>query len=106
MNFAIIGFGGLGKLHFRCAAEVANRVKDVNLVAICDIDEHAFHTQTTTNLGSANDELDLSEYHLYTCVDELLNNEKLDLGGKPSYFCQYAENCPRNFKHLFSPCHL
>ena len=34
------------------------------------------------------------------------NNEKLDFWGKPSYFCQYAENCQRYFKRLFLQCHI
>ncbi|MBQ2986962.1 MAG: Gfo/Idh/MocA family oxidoreductase [Tyzzerella sp.] len=99
MNFAIIGFGGLGKLHFRCAGEVANRVKDVKLVAICDIDEQAFHTQTSTNLGNVDDELDLSEYHLYTCVDELLKNERLDfvITALPTYI--HEEIAVKVMKH-------
>ena len=78
LNFAIIGFGGLGKSHYRNVSEVAAKVKDINLVAICDVDEASFHTQTATNLGAVNDNLDLSAYHLYTDVEELLDKEQLD----------------------------
>ena len=78
MNFGIIGFGGLGKLHYAVAPEVANRVGDVNLVAICDIEEKAFRVQTSTNLGENNQELDLTPYRLYHDAEEMLSKEKLD----------------------------
>jgi len=78
MNFAIIGFGGLGKSHFRNVAEVSKRVKDINLVALCDVEEDAFHVQTNTNLGGNSTNLDLSAYHLYKDANELFENEKLD----------------------------
>lgn len=79
LNFAIIGFGGLGKRHFLDYPEY-NRLSggDVKLVAICDVEKKAFTTQTSTNLGVDNFDYDLSEYTLYTDVDELLKNEKLD----------------------------
>lgn len=78
MNFAIIGFGGLGKLHFRNVAEVAKRTGDIQLVAICDVNEQAFKTETKTNLGGNDAGYDLSQYHLYTDVKELFKKEKLD----------------------------
>ena len=78
MNFAIIGFGGLGKSHFRNVAEVSKKVKDINLVAICDIEEEAFYAQTSTNLGGSSTDLDLSAYRLYKDAAELFEKEKLD----------------------------
>lgn len=78
MNFAIIGFGGLGKVHFRNVAEVTKRIGDIHLIAICDVDEQAFKTKTRTNLGGGDTGFNLSGYHLYTDVEELLEKEKLD----------------------------
>ena len=78
MNFAIIGFGGLGKVHFRNVPEVAKRVEDIHLAAICDVDEQAFKTKTRTNLGGDDVGYDLSAYNLYTDVEELLAKEDLD----------------------------
>ena len=75
MNFAIIGFGGLGKLHFRNVPEVAKRTGDIQLVAICDIDENAFKTETKTNLGGTDVGYDLSPYNLYSDVEELFERE-------------------------------
>lgn len=78
MKFAIIGFGGLGKVHYSTIPEVFRRVKDIQLVAICDIDESAFHVQKKINLETDSVDLDLSAYHLYTDVDELLEKEDID----------------------------
>jgi len=78
MNYAIIGFGGLGKLHFSDTAEIKSKAEDVKLVAICDVDETKFVTKTETNLGGGNDKLDLSAYNLYTDVEEMLKKERLD----------------------------
>lgn len=79
LKFAIVGFGGLGKLHFRCYPEVKSKVKDeIKLVAICDIEDSAFTSQTATNLGGENTDLDLKNYTLYKNVDDLLEKEELD----------------------------
>ena len=77
MNFAIIGFGGLGKVHFRNIEEVTKVVGDIKLVAICDIEESAFTSVVKTNI-SADGGIDLSAYNLYTDLEEMLNKEKLD----------------------------
>ena len=79
LRFAIVGFGGLGKLHFRCYPEVKAQVNDaIKLVAICDIEDSAFTSQTATNLGNESTDLDLKNYTLYKDVDEMLEKEELD----------------------------
>lgn len=78
MKFAIIGFGGLGKVHFRNLAAISEKVADLKLVALCDVDKNAFSMQKDTNLSDDNTNLNLGEYHLYTDVDELLKKEELD----------------------------
>lgn len=78
LNYAIIGFGGLGKSHFRNTAELTSKVADIKLVALCDVDEKAFVTQTAINLGSNEADLDLSAYTLYNDAAEMFEKEKLD----------------------------
>ena len=77
MNFAIIGFGGLGKVHFRNIEEVTKVVGDIKLVAICDVEESAFTSAVQTNI-SADGANDLSAYNLYTDAEEMFDKEKLD----------------------------
>ena len=78
LNYAIIGFGGLGKTHFNNYFKLCEKAGGVKLVAICDIDESRFTTQTATNLGDSASNLDLSDYKLYTDADTMFDNEQLD----------------------------
>ena len=78
LQFAIIGFGGLGKLHFHNVAALQSRVKDVKLVAVCDVEKSAFYTETSTNLGKKQSDLSVQAYRLYTDAEVLLEKEKLD----------------------------
>lgn len=78
LKFAIIGMGGLGKVHYQNAQELAETEMDIKLVALCDAAISAFHTQTATDLGECNTEMEFSSYHLYDNVESLLENEKLD----------------------------
>ena len=78
LNYAIIGFGGLGKAHFRNTNALNERVEGIKLVAICDVDESTFTTQRNINISSDDTKLDLTPYNLYTDVNELFEKEKLD----------------------------
>ena len=78
LKYAIIGFGGLGKAHFRYSAELNQNVDNIQLVAICDVDESTFTTQRNINISSDATALDLTPYRLYTDVNELLEKEELD----------------------------
>ena len=78
LKCAIIGFGGLGKIHFNSIKEVSERTGGVKLVAICDVDKNSFESQIETNLGSSDVNLDLSTYNLYNDAKEMLDKEELD----------------------------
>lgn len=78
MNYAIVGFGGLGKAHFRNTEELSQKVEDIKLVAICDVDETTFTTQRNINISADETKMDLSAYKLYTDPAELFEKEKLD----------------------------
>ena len=78
LNFAIIGFGGLGKVHFRNLKAVSEHIDDINLVAICDVEESAFTSQVQMNISTENAHLDVSKYKFYKDAEEMFDNEKLD----------------------------
>jgi len=78
LKFAIIGFGGLGKVHFRNMIELQKTRGDIKLVALCDIEESRFSEETSTNLGGNTTPVDLSKFNLYTDVNKLLEKEELD----------------------------
>ena len=78
LNFAIIGFGGLGKVHFRNLKEVMKVEKDINLVGICDVEESAFTSQVKMNIGTENSNLDVTKYKFYKDAEEMFDKEQLD----------------------------
>ncbi len=78
LKFAIIGVGSLGKLHFNNATQLEKTRGDINLVALCDVEESRFHKQTATNLDVDNAPVDISRYKLYTDVNEMFDKEQLD----------------------------
>ncbi len=77
LNYAIIGFGGLGKLHFSLRDQL-RALADVELVALCDVEPDAFTKHTDTNLGADQTSLELSAYRLYHHAEELFDKEQLD----------------------------
>ncbi len=78
LKFAIIGFGGLGQLHFSRYPKVKELAcEDIELVALCDIEEK-FDKAVATNLAGSGEKQDTSNLRTYLSVDELLDNEELD----------------------------
>lgn len=75
LKCGIIGFGGLGKMHF------FNLIKNENVevVALCDVCERQFTEAKDTNQGKGEAPLDVSCYNLYADVEEMLCKENLDL---------------------------
>jgi len=73
LKCAIIGCGGLGKSHLSNVVTM----EDVEIVALCDVDEEQFTKATNTNLG-AGATIDVSNFNLYTQAEEMLEKEELD----------------------------
>ncbi len=78
LKFAQIGFGGLGKVHYNNIDVIKENVGDIELVALCDVDESQFTRQTETNLGKNDISLDFSKIHIYTDYKEMIEKEELD----------------------------
>ena len=78
LKFAIIGFGGLGQLHFNRYPKVKELAcEDIELVALCDVEEK-FDKAVATNIAGSGEKQDTSNLRTYLSVDELLDNEELD----------------------------
>ncbi len=78
LNYAIVGFGGLGKVHFAAMEEVVNKAGDVKLVALCDVEDSAFAGGAELNIGSTDSGLDLSAYKIYKDAEEMFDKEQPD----------------------------
>lgn len=104
LKYAILGFGGLGKVHFGNYEAIKAR-KDVELVAICDIEESAFKNKAATNLGEDNTVLDFTGINLYNDAEEMLEKEQLDfiVSALPTYIHEkYAVMAMEKGIHVFS----
>jgi predicted dehydrogenase len=76
VRVGIIGLGFMGKMHFRCYSAM----KDVKIVAICDIDKKKFKNTAGTagNIKGADKPLNLKGIALYSNFDKMLAESDLD----------------------------
>lgn len=104
LKFAIVGLGGLGKSHLMFYFNI-KKEKDVELVALCDIEPSQFEKKIELNIGTATAPVDLSQYHLYTDIDEMLEKEALDfvITAVPTYVhAEVAIKAMNKGVHVFS----
>ena len=105
LKFAIIGFGGLGQLHFRRSVQVKELAcTEIELVALCDI-ENKFDKVVATNIAGEGANQDTSALRTYLSVDELLDNEELDfvITALPTYIhAEIANKVMNRGIHVFS----
>jgi len=78
-KYAIIGFGGLGKLHLGNLVSLEKERGDLKLQAICGADEKNFKNNVKINLGTVDlSEIDLENCTFYQDYKELIDREKPD----------------------------
>ena len=72
----IVGLGFMGKMHFNCY----KALEDVELVAVCDIDEDKFKDTggSVGNIEGAEAPLDFTGIELFNDFDKMLNETNLD----------------------------
>ena len=96
-NYAIIGFGGLGKTHFLNLLKTEQERKDIRLAAICNSDIESVTKNMTINTGSVSlEHIDFSEFNLYTDYKEMIEKENLDFVfiALPTYLhCEVTVYC-------------
>ena len=76
LKCAVIGLGGLGKLHLNNLLSLKD---DVELVALCDVERNKLTEAADTNQGVQETKVDLSHINFYEDAEEMLKKEKLDL---------------------------
>ncbi len=76
LRISIVGWGFMGKMHFRCYKSDTN----VEVTAICDVDAKQLQNASgvTGNISGAEDDLDLSNIALYSDLSKMLAEEKID----------------------------
>ena len=88
LKYAIIGFGGLGKLLLVTLKRLEKERGDLHLQAICGADPAALKQKVKLNIGTVDlSELDFSGCALYSDYKEMLDKENLDfvLSVLPTY---------------------
>ena len=102
LNTAVIGLGGLGKLHLNNLLSLKD---DINLVALCDVEPDKLSKAQDTNQGVQETKVDLSHINFYTKAEEMLEKEDLDLVviALPTYLhAKYAIMALESGAHVFS----
>ncbi len=87
-KYAIIGFGGLGKLHLTNLMQLEKERGDFKLCALCGADPNAFKENVKINLGNVDiGNIDFSSIGFYQDYKELIEKEKPDfiLSTLPTY---------------------
>ncbi len=76
IRVGIIGFGFMGRTHYRCW----KALKDVDIVAICEANPKIAEDakKAIGNIGRTQNEVDFSSLELYTDIDKMLEKAKLD----------------------------
>lgn len=105
-NFALLGFGGLGKIHFSNLLEIEKNRGDICLKAIVGADKSSLGKATQINIGAADlSKVDFSRFNFYDTVEQLLENEKLDfvISALPTVMhAETAIKCMENGIDVFS----
>lgn len=102
LNCAVIGLGGLGKLHLNNLLSLQD---DVKLVALCDVEKDKLKQVADTNQGVQETKIDLSHIPFYTDAKEMLEKEKPELVviALPTYLhAKYAIMAMEAGAHVFS----
>jgi len=105
-RYAIIGFGGLAKIHFSNLMKLEKERGDFILCAICGTDPESFQKNVSLNLGDVDmSSFDFSGCNFYTDYKELMEKEKPDfvLSTLPTFLHEeVAVYCLNHGAHVFS----
>lgn len=105
LKYAIIGFGGLGKVHFQNLLEIEKQRGDIELAAICNSDISSLNSSVALNTRTVEvDNVDFSKYGLYTDYKEMIDKENLDFVfiTLPTYLhCEVSVYCLEHGLHVF-----
>lgn len=80
LKVGLLGFGFMGRMHFDNYVRLMEEGAAVQLAAICDIRiEELKNAKANGNMATEREVYDLSGYHLYHRMEEMLEQEELDI---------------------------
>ncbi len=78
IKVAIIGYGGIARLHYAAYCALEENGYPIHVVAVCDRDADRIFQRVEVNLGG--DQVELSEgTHIYTDITKLIGEEPFDM---------------------------
>ena len=92
-KYAIIGLGGLGKLHLGNLLKLETERGDIKLCAVCATSPASLKSNVKLNIGDVDtSSFDFSDCNFYTDYKELIDKEKPDfiVSGLPTYMHEEA----------------
>ena len=78
IKVAIIGYGGIARLHYAAYRHLLDSGYPVEVVAVCEKNKESVFKSVSINLGGEAVALD-ENTHIYSDVDDLLLNEEFDM---------------------------
>ena len=78
IRVALLGFGGIARVHNNAYQQLKREGYPVELVAVCEKNTETVRQAITINLGNDTEPLPES-VKVYSCVEDLLENEEYDL---------------------------
>lgn len=78
IKVALIGFGGIARIHYNAYKALERESSPLAVVAVCEKNVDSVRKNVTINLGASTEALDDS-VHIYGDVDELISHEDFDV---------------------------
>lgn len=82
IKIGVCGLGRMGRYHLSIYEKIAQeKILPIKIVAVCDIDEDKLYGRVTAKVNLSNEINNniKDEYHKYTNINEMLENEDLDM---------------------------
>ncbi len=105
LRAALVGIGAMGRGHLENYIRFTKENEIIQLVAVCDINPEKFgNAKIKFNLDVGGSDMDFSQFHCYTSMDEMLEKEDLDLVSLalPTYLhCEATVKCLKAGVNVF-----
>lgn len=81
LKVAIVGIGRMGSYHLDMYCKMIENGIDIRVVALCDVEPERLSgaSKHMFNMGRNNDVRSMDDYHKYTDIDDMLENEQPDI---------------------------
>lgn len=79
IRVGLLGFGGMGKVHYNSYLQLEREGVDVKVAAVCDVNPEQFKKAQQINIDTGKSKYNLDGRNLYTDFAEMIEKEELDM---------------------------